>query len=298
MLKGQTGTDLEYTMSTIIFVFTCTTLFLEVLLPLIFLNYTLSTSSEQMRAIEFANIAESRMTRDFGNGNGDLDYERIYQISGIGALGLGNNYIIINSLSTADEWAYGSPIEGSYKHNIFTTIGSSYLDVQNEKKTVLSKGREYLIHIYATGIDKGSISFDIYSDYICSVAMQGGDAAGKMQSPLTSACSEITVLARQEAGESELRDMASTASNTGTKKVARIVPKNDIAAEQLIVAGMKLGSCRDASTKRGYECIRFVGDFVLPAKMHAEVARGSDFTSAPSDSGGADVGNLEGNLGG
>lgn len=279
MLKGQIDIDLEFTAGTIIFVILVTILFFMILGPLVGVEYSLMASMDEIKATEFANLAKARILDKFGNGMGDLEYDNLDVMVAFNPseLGLGNNYIWIEDLTSGKSWKMGGE-RGKIRRDIFATISSSFLPVTDESTAVMEAGKEYLIQVYNVGREEKNMMFDIYEDYICS--SESENPTSSLYKSLD--CGEISGLVKTNADLNYIKsDILTPVRNKAkTSSLARIVPLNDVIAGRLPVSGMRFGDLEKCTeNERNYLCFRVMGDNVLPAKIHIEIEKGRELVT-------------------
>jgi len=283
MLKGQLDIDIEFMGGTIVFIALALIMFIEILLPLLAMDYNMVTSEEEIRIVEFANLAKARFAELLGNGNGDIAYEKLEKQvgKGLAGVGLADNYLLIEDLRTGKSFEFPGT-KGKTKHDVYSTISSSYKAVMSESLVVMEGGEEYIVHIYKIK-DEGDISLDIYQDCVCSQDGPGTDGTGKYK---TLGCDDISDLELVEKGVvTHVMGKATNARYRDISQVARVKPENDITAGDLVITGMSLGKTWGCTESPGeHLCVRLMGDFVLPARIHVELGKGGELVTekAPS----------------
>ncbi len=277
MLKGQLDIDIELMGGTIIFIALTLIMFMEILLPLLVVNYNMETSMEDVRAVEFANLAKARMIANIGSGNGDIDCVRLeaLQKKGLRDIGLASNYLLVEDLHKGTTFEFSGK-EGETKHDIYATLSSRFLPVTASSDIVMQGHDEYLVHIYKLSDD--SIAMDIQHADSCIMHSQGDVEETRYKA---AGCDDISSQELiEEDAEAHLKGKVSKVRDGGDSQFARVKPQSDITAGELVVTGMELGKtwgCIDSSDSQ--VCIRVIGDFVFPARIHVELAEGRDIVA-------------------
>lgn len=272
MLKGQLDVDIEFMGGAIIFVILSLIMFVEILAPLLVVDYTMVTSKDDIRALVTANLAKSRFEEKLGDGNGNMVQDNLDKqvAKGLEGLDATSDLVIVEGIDKEVAWAFGSG-EGERMHDIYSTVTSSHAPVDSESQVVMENGKEYMVHAYLIGDPGKNMAFDIYQDYLCGSGGSGPEESGEYR--LVS-CDEISDLELVEGDiESYLRGMIVEA-RTGSR-VARVKPGSDVTAADLETAGIAFGSLQACSDTGGtsmgtYLCTRHVGDFVIPVKVSVQ----------------------------
>ena len=152
MLKGQAfDVDIEFMGGTIIFIGLALIMFLEILLPLLAVDYVMVTSEEDIKGVVFANLVKSRMINRIGNGDGDIEYTELGTLreGGLAGIGLAANYVMVEDMHTEHSFDFPGK-RATVKHDVYATLYSPYKPVMSVSRTVLVKGEEYIVHIYKT----------------------------------------------------------------------------------------------------------------------------------------------------
>ncbi|MBN2330736.1 MAG: hypothetical protein JXC85_02875 [Candidatus Aenigmarchaeota archaeon] len=279
MLKGQLDIDIEMMGGTMIFIALTLIMFMEILLPLLVVNYNMETSMEDIRAVEFANLAKARMIDQIGDGEGDIDYARLEALQGssLGDIGLASNYLLVEDLIKGTTFEFAGK-RGKTEHDVYATLSSRFLPSIESSDIVMQGNNEYFVHIYSLSEDGKSIAVDIQDAGSCVMYSQGDIKESRFKA---AGCDDFTSKQVVEDGaEALIRGEVSNAMDSGESQFVRVKPKSDISAGDIVVTGMKLGKswgCRDSGDPQ--VCIRQIGDFVFPARIHVELAEGSDIVA-------------------
>lgn len=271
MLKGQLDVDIEFMGGAIVYVILSLIMFTEILAPLLVVDYTMSTSKDDIRALVAANLAKSRMEEKLGDGNGnmvqhDLDTQLAKGLEGMDTT---SDLVIVEGVDREVAWSFGSG-EGEGMQEIYSTVTSTHAPVVSESQIVMESGNEYVVHAYAFGDTGNNIAIDIYQDYLCG---SFGSGPGTAEEYRLVSCDEISDLQLVEGDvESYLRGIIVNARTESG--LARVKPGYDVTVADLETAGMEFGSLEACSDMSGsmdtYICPREVGDFVFPVKVSVQ----------------------------
>jgi hypothetical protein len=275
---GLLDIDMELMGGTIIFVLVALIMFAEVLGPLMYVDYTMSTATDEVKAVEFSNLARMRLISMAGDGRSSIDSVKVSSFRTTGEFGLGSNYVTLSSLANGQTWSFGRPQEG-YKHDIYSTVTVPWIDIPLQKSVMLRKGNVYIIHIYKIQDGEKNIAFDIYPGTSC------GDGAPAQQAFRPLSCSQAEGLVTVEAGASDLKSAVAVVSGTGLPKIFRINATADITPERLLIDDKKFEYCGSATRFTNYQCFRLIGKYAMPVRMHVEISPGKDIITVPRASG-------------
>jgi hypothetical protein len=277
MLKGQAfDVDIEFMGGTIIFIAISLLLFVEILLPLLAVNYNTVTSEEDIKGVVFANLVKSRMSERIGDGEGGIEYQKIGALreEGLGDIGLSSNYVMVEDLLTGRSFDFGGRREPA-KHDVYATLTSPYRPVTTESGNVLEMGEEYIVHIYKTNVSGNNIMLDIYRDAFCSES-PGSQGAGSFKAI---DCADMPDGGLIDDGvEINLRGMISKVRDMEADEIAWVKADSSIEAGDLLITSMELGmtwECTDSAAPP-YLCVRMAGDYSFPAGIHVEIGKGAD----------------------
>jgi len=271
MLKGQLYVDIEFIGGTMIFIILAFTIFLVILLPLRSSDYNMAKSAEKIRAMEFANLVKSRMSETLGNGKGDIERDKLLLQAekGLSNIGLADNYVLVENIISGEIFIFNGE-SGEGKHEVFATMSTPYIAVENKTQIVMKVGKEYIIHVYRFGGEGKTFAFDIYQDYICS---QSTRMPPKTEKYHILNCDDISDLEKSEVDATDMKNsmIAPVVNGVKDEEIARIIPKNQITADNLVISGMRFGKfweCNNAG--ENIICFRLAGDFVFPARIHTQ----------------------------
>jgi hypothetical protein len=275
MLKGQLFEEMEISVGTIILISLVITFLLEVFAPMMTLSSAVSSSEGEVRATEFANFLKNVLPEYMGNEKGELTQEGLSSNTGkpLTAFGFSDNRVDIENLVTNQVWEFGTQRQ-TYRHDAYTTIHSHYMPVTGVESVIMKGGNDYVLHIYESG---GNTILDIYSDYVCNPDVRKTESEGKYN---LLACWEFSGLSKIEAGAERIRDemIAPVVNMVGNDLIYLVSPKGDVKASELVIgtAGLDVTDYCLGSGE-GSMCIRIIGRYSFPARIHAEIGKEGGF---------------------
>ncbi len=277
MLKGQSHTDINLTGGTVIFFVVSVAIFTALIAPIIFQYFMIGSTENDVKAVEFSNLARTMLLDSFGDGSGNILYSLLHAgvPDGMESIGLADNYLHVENIYTKEYIKIGEN-GGRFDHDTFSSIKTFHNDVGRRKEVVMTAGREYMVHSYRLN-STGSVAVDIYTDFMCS---EDGDLEGYMivecertdNIPVTKGIDELvsTVIA----------PVVNGILDSGT---ARMTAGRDITASDLLVSGTRFGSTQECLEKDGIMCFRTVGNFNFPARIHTEIGKDSSMETSNAD---------------
>ncbi len=270
MLKGQSHTDMNIMGGSAIFFIVAIAIFTALIAPIVYQYLTVGSTENEIKAVEFSNLARTVLLGAFGDGKGNILYSLLLSgaANGTEGIGLPDNYLQVDNVYT-DEYVKIGDNGGRFEHDSFSTIKSFQKNVDGRNDVVMEAGKEYLVHSYRI-VATGSVAVDIYTDFVCSV--DGGDGGYRIVE-----CGETdgleTLLADIESLKSTI--IAPVVNGVEDSAIVRMMAQDDVTAKDLVVSGSKLGSTAECLEKDGRTCFRIVGSFVFPARIHTEIGKDS-----------------------
>ena len=288
MLKGQMDIDIEFSAGTIIFIAILLLLLTLAVAPLIAFSINTATSSDELRSMEYANLAAGRLAAFAGTGT-ETEYLKMSSMSAKGpqSLGLSDNFMKLSTIPSGGTWVFDGK-KGRVEHTVYLTMKSPIMPVLDKKQTILESGRDYVIHAYR--LDEHNMAVDIYSSYTCS------DTAAVNGNYRPVACSSLSVLQNQLMGADDIKKQIVTPVFNGEDDIlAWIEPEAGISAKEILPeSGLKRivtetfsGSWECDSTRGKKVCIRFAGDFAVPLKLDIDMETRAEYTSGLDYGGGS-----------
>ena len=283
MLKGQTYLDTEFAIGSLVFIGVIFLIIITVLGPLVFVSVTAGSSENGIKALEYANIAKWRLLNLRGDGEGDISYHSMVSDLAAGQVGLGlaRNSMFIEDLSTDSQWVFAKGSEKN-EHDVFSTMSTPYLPVSEPSAKLMEANGEYMVHIYRIGPHKKDVAVDVYgNEYICGAKGRSANSLGDF---VTMGCEEASSAEKGESDAGDLKDIITNFRNTGGDEeyvLLRLLFKSDVTAKDIVPGGMKFGDEWDCppDSDGDYLCVRRMGDYVLPVRIHVEIANDAGMVS-------------------
>ncbi len=276
MLKGQLSVPTEFTIGSMIYMIIIILISSLIVAPLFYVSWEAGTSEVRLNVFEYANLARQRLTEVLGNGEGDIWFPTMQSNVALGTsqLGIARNVLVLEELTSGNKWTFSSGDE-KHRHDVYTTMQSPYFPVTSPTYEILSKDEVRLFHIYADVGEGRDVVVGVYEGgYSCS-------KTSRIIIPQTTysllSCNDIDDAEYVEADAGDIRNMIASVRNSGGYVVKLVKAKSDILSKDIVPSGLVLGdswSC--PMSGKDYLCLRRVGDFVFPLKIHVEMDKDAE----------------------
>ncbi|MCK4714421.1 MAG: hypothetical protein KAT35_02515, partial [Candidatus Aenigmarchaeota archaeon] len=216
------------------------------------------------------------LLREAGSPDGSIDYMTMSALAPYGSirLGLGENYMVLEDITTDKEWVFGGE-KGAIEHSIFTSMHTQVIPVVDKDETVMEKGTDYILHSYR--IDENNIALDIYTSQICSFSPTTPDETKRYRDI---ACDEISALGKNLMGKKDIQDqvVGPVANGAAEHVTAWVVPSVRMEAGDMTPRRMRLSDNWECDDDGNVNlCVRFFGDYNIPLKLSIDMERKAEF---------------------
>jgi hypothetical protein len=231
----------------------------------------------EIRALNFANGVRTNILYKIGTGTGDALYDGLEEHVPLGssALGISDNYFRIDDLKTGETWTFDGERDKHRKHELFMTVSSNFIKVDDESMILMEAGKGYIMHIYKFGT-AGDTAIDVYAEPSC---VDSGRINDPYSAYILLGCDELDNIQKTDHDADRIKvEIANVRNRVDVHTVLWLNPADNVTAEDIVISGMHFGDtgkCQEFDGDK--QCFRIMRDVVTPARLYVEIDKDVGF---------------------